>query len=383
LTNYITIRKYMEFVASYLDHHEEQPYHYLCGRSNKAVSFVPTSIRGGRQMKTPCRSWWRNCALEADSEILAIDRMEDRIAPLPEKISKIRELISSLELCHHKAERWTGNIIEAIGSGKTEKGLGTRSPDQQHPFEKVWQRACAALSAWVAGCPGSSIDSTINDVPASRILSCLGKRTPIKEWQVQRVVEKIRSTIHWPQSSNDPTTQYVWLLLSGGEYESFYRNQCPEHYQEHEDFWLKTVRTIIHDTENGEKADLSLGLAIDMLMPCHWRFVENLQIVLEAIGEKLNPDKPFAACGRNINLLPIRRRMEMISDTLKFFYGTPVSGEETDEDVLAMLGEATEVKKWLAASLDKTIRLQLSPPAELRAMSALAGPDWIKQHGSC
>ena len=43
---------------------------------------------------------------------------------------------------------------------------------------------------------------------------------------------------------------------------------------------------------------------------------------------------------------------------------------------------STEVKKWLAASLDKTIRLQLSPPAELRAMSALAGPEWINQQNS-
>ena len=33
-------------------------------------------------MTTSHRSWWRNCALEADSEILDIDRMEDDIAPL-------------------------------------------------------------------------------------------------------------------------------------------------------------------------------------------------------------------------------------------------------------------------------------------------------------
>jgi hypothetical protein len=43
------------------------------------------------------------------------------------------------------------------------------------------------------------------------------------------------------------------------------------------------------------------------------------------------------------------------------------------------MGKLTEVKKWLAASLDKTIRLQLSPPPELREMSALPGPDWIRQ----
>ena len=83
-------------------------------------------------MTTPCRSWWRNCALHADSEILAIDRMEDHIAPIDLNVAKIRELISSLELCHHKAERWVENIIKAIGAGETGKGLGTRPPGQQH-----------------------------------------------------------------------------------------------------------------------------------------------------------------------------------------------------------------------------------------------------------
>ncbi len=118
-------------------------------------------------MTGSCRSWWRNCALEADSEILAIDKMGDHFAPIDANISKIRQLIASLELCHHKADRWVYNIIEAIGVGETRKGLGARSPGQQHPTEKVWQNACAALSAWVAGCPGISVDLTIDTVPAS------------------------------------------------------------------------------------------------------------------------------------------------------------------------------------------------------------------------
>ncbi len=333
-------------------------------------------------MTTSCRSWWRNCALEADSEILAIDRMEDHIAPIDPNALKIRELISSLELCHHKAERWVGNIIQAIGAGETGKGLGTRPPGQQHPAEKVWQNTFAALSAWCAGCASAKVKLSIDTVPASQLLACLGERSPLKEWQVQRVIEKIRSAIHWPQSCDDPTAQYVWILLSGGEYEVAYRNECPEHYKEHEDFWLRTVRTVIHDTENGDEADLSLALAIDLLMPCHWDFVENLRIVLDAIGGRLNPEKPFAACGRNITLVPIRHLMEIVSNTLKVFCGDSELSQEMDKDLLALLGERTEVKRWLATSLDKTIRLQLNPPADLRALSALAGPDWITQSSS-
>jgi hypothetical protein len=166
------------------------------------------------------------------------------------------------------------------------------------------------------------------------------------------------------------------LLLSGGEYESLYRTQCPERCKDHEDFWLTTARTIIHDTESGDEAALSLALAIDMLWPCHWNFVENLRIVLDAIGGNLRPDKPFAACGRNITLLPIRNRMESVCRTLRTYCGHP---SEAERQILDLLGEPTPAKKWLAASLDKTIRLQLDPPPELRAISALTGPDWIRQ----
>ncbi len=171
-------------------------------------------------MTTSCRLWWRNCALHADSEITAIDDMEDHIAPIGANVSKIRELISSLELCHHKVDRWVYNIIEAIGAGETTKGLGTRSLDQQHPNERVWQNACAALSAWCGGWPSTKVDLLIDTVPASRLLACLGERSSLKEWQVQRVIEKISSEIRWLGSGDDPAAQYVWILLSAGEYES-------------------------------------------------------------------------------------------------------------------------------------------------------------------
>ena len=55
-------------------------------------------------MTVACRSWWRNCTMEADSEVLEIDQLEDEIAPLTPDVARIRELISGLELCHHKAE---------------------------------------------------------------------------------------------------------------------------------------------------------------------------------------------------------------------------------------------------------------------------------------
>ncbi len=51
-------------------------------------------------MTTSCRSWWNNCGQEADSEMLAIDRMEDGIAPIDPNAKKIRGLIGILMIVH-------------------------------------------------------------------------------------------------------------------------------------------------------------------------------------------------------------------------------------------------------------------------------------------
>ena len=101
--------------------------------------------------------------MTADAEMLAIDRLEDAFSPVDSATARIRSLISAFELCHHKAERWAFNIIEAIGRGDSAKGLGTRPPKAKHPTERIWQNACAALSAWCAGCPADSVELIITE----------------------------------------------------------------------------------------------------------------------------------------------------------------------------------------------------------------------------
>jgi len=284
-----------------------------------------------------------------DSEILEIDRLEDAISPLAPGISRTRELISNLELCHHKADRWVANIIAAIAAEDTTKGLGTRPAGVTHPVERTWESACAALSAWCAGRPADSIDLTVGDRSAGELLACLGLRSSLKEWQVHRIIERTREHIGWCRSRRQ-IGGYVPLLEAGGDYESSQRTDCPEDYREHADFWHQTVHTPIHDTElgdhhsvygdlgHGETTVLSLATAIDMLQPCHWDYVENLQTVLGVIGGNSNPRRPFAFCARNIRLSPIRERMKTISRTLQVFSQDRPLDDAADPEVLASLG---------------------------------------------
>jgi hypothetical protein len=56
--------------------------------------------------------------------------------------------------------------------------------------------------------------------------------------------------------------------------------------------------------------------------------------------------------------------LRIVSNTLGVFWRDEETDEPIDRDVLASLGEVTEVKRWLAASLDKTIRSQLEAPSD-------------------
>jgi hypothetical protein len=265
----------------------------------------------------PC---WANCALKNDSEIETIDEMEDALGEVPEGVRRVRALISTFELCHHDAGHRIDNILDGIDTLDTNKGFGMRPSGREHPAERSWREAMRRVEARAA-----NADS-------------------LQRWQLERVVDKIRSEL-------DRTQSYSWLMLreDGG-----YHDACPEVYRADQEHWLATATTILQDPD-----DLSLAVAIDMLWPCHWRFEGNLQIVLNAIDGDLRPETPFAACGRNIEMTPLRERVQRTCALLK------------------NVGKPGTARRWLAASLDKTLRLQLSPPEDLRAVSALRGPDWL------
>jgi len=151
------------------------------------------------------------------------------------------------------------------------------------------------------------------------------------------------------------------MALNAGDYGEPGAESLEEHYKDDADFLKQTKDTVIHDLVDGREAEISLALAVDRLQPCNWNFPNNLVILLKAIGSDLNPDESFACCERNILSTPLRDRLGVISNTLGAFWKSEETEEQIDADLLTLLGTATPVKRWLAASLDKTIRSQLDP----------------------
>lgn len=325
-----------------------------------------------------CREWWRNCATQPDDEIIAIDQFENQITPLTPGVAATRELISTFEVCHHKAERWVDNIIEAIAAGTTIKGLGTRKHGPPHPAEELWLRVCHALSAWCEGNQGTGLTRVGEGVPAAHLIDLLGAPSPRKIWQVRRVIARIRSVAESAGAKGGDASGFSWLLYSENPDRPFGGSRCPSVYKDAEQFWLATVCTMLEDTHNSTPVVLSLGLAIDMLWPCHWNFLKNLEIVLGAIGGNLRPNAPFTACGRNIRLLPARSRLLGVARTLGAYARGALQDASLDPSMLDRLGSASKPKIWLAASLDKTLRLQLDPPDELERLYRLSCPAWVE-----
>jgi hypothetical protein len=292
----------------------------------------------------PC---WQNCG-GTDDEVLALDALEDSLAPLDEPTIRIRRLITGFEACYHEADKEAEFIAAAIGAGQCPE----RTDERPAPRRKELENARHILATSCEGLAITGLEPDVGGVRADELLRFIGEPSPLKRWQVARVADKISHAL-------DPNHPYHNLALNVGDYGEPGTSTAEEHYEKDTTFLRWTRETIIHDTVDGRKSKVSLAFAIDLLMPCSWDFVGCLVTILKAIGGDLHPQRPLACCARNIRLNPLCERLRIISDTLRFFWENDAPAGNIDRRILAALGAPTPVKRWLAASLDKTIRLHL------------------------
>ena len=304
----------------------------------------------GSEAYRPC---WQNCAPELDKEIIAIDKMEDALVPLDKHTTEIRQLISGFEACYHEADKEAERIVKAIGAGRCPKQSNVRPPKRK----KELQSSRRVLSRWCKDPTAKAMKLNVGGILAEHLLSFIGQPSHLKIWQVQRVVDRVAYAL-------DSSCPYHNMALDLGDYGEPGAHPAGEHYKDDVTFLEQTKQTIIHDTVDGRKAKISLAMAIDLLMPCHWDFVGGLVIILKAIGGDLHPEKPYTCCARNLSLGPLCDRVKTISNTLRVFWKGSRAVRNIDRELLALLGADTPAKRWPAASLDKTIRLQLEAPSD-------------------
>jgi hypothetical protein len=235
-------------------------------------------------------------------------------------------------------------IIGAIGSGQPPVESEERPPQRKREL----QNSLDIFSAWCEGSLEKCKDLDVGGVTASELAGYLGEPTELKIWQVQRMIDQLNWAL-------DKSYSYHVMALDMGDYGEPIKIKPEEHYKDNLDFLNQTTTTMINYTLDGKDSEISLALAIDLHSPCEWNYVDNLVILLKAINGDLHPKESFAPCSFNAKLTPLRGRLKVISNTLKRF--CEGEGNDMDDDLLAILGDKTDKKQWLAASLDKTIRL--------------------------
>ncbi len=299
------------------------------------------------------RAWWVNCAAahdgsyREDKELAAIDAMEDCIGRVDEQGTAIRRLITRFEACYHEADKEAERIAEAIGAGRCPVESNERPPGRKRELENCHR----ILSRWCEDPDARGIDLDVGGVAADELAGFIGRPSDLKIWQVRRIVERVGEAL-------DSARSYHTMELDVEGYGEPAAQPAGEHYKDDAEFLKQTRGTIIHYREDGREAEISLAMAVDLLMPCHWDFAGQLGIILRAVGGDLHPGAALAYCAVNVRLSPLCPRLRIISNTLRSFWKGGL-GQDTDAGILALLGAQNPVKRWLAASLDKTIRLQL------------------------
>ena len=293
-------------------------------------------------MRDKINGCWQNCgslydeSLLADKEILAIDAMEEAIEPLDEEMTKIRGLITGLEPCYHEVDIEAERIIKAIGSGRMPPESNERPPQRKKELQDCHQ----ILYRWCEDASVKDIDSEFGGIRAEKLLSYIGEANPLKVWQVERIIDKVNEAL-------DPSRPYHMMVLDLGDYGEPGARPVGDYYKDAAEFVQQTKETIIHDTVDGREARMSLAMAIDTLAPCNWDFVGGIVTLLKAIGGQLHPERPYVCHQRNLKLSPLCDRMRTISNTLGAFWNKEQTDQVIDTDILACLGEVTEVKRWL------------------------------------
>lgn len=311
-------------------------------------------------MNDTLRPCWFNCyspddkKFLDDKELFSIDEMEDNLAPLDEPTTALRKLITRFELCYHEADKEAEYIIKSIAAGRRLAQSDERSPHRKKQLQNVRD----ILSCWCKNPAVHDINLDVGGIPADKLLGLIGEVAPLKIWQVERIIDRVTEALN-------PNRPYHRLALDLGDYGEPGHCRAAEYYKDNLDFLEQTKGTIIHDTVDSHKSKVSLAMAIDMLMPCHWNFVGSLVVILKAIGGDLHPYRPFTCCSRNIKLSPLCERVKIISNTLGAFWKGDKTADVIDHEIIDLLSAATPAKKWLAASFDKTIRLHMSLPFEV------------------
>ncbi|MCK5470505.1 MAG: hypothetical protein KAI99_18410 [Cyclobacteriaceae bacterium] len=254
---------------------------------------------------------WSNIQISPqDPEIVKINKMENRLGELPDKVNKIRELITRFEVCHFKYQQHLKKIKDSIitlesnvdtnkiGINHIQYGDSVLNKDTTGK-SLIGQQYVWAIKEWLNDSQPNEISDKYDKKLGQEIHKWLGDRNPDKI----RLVRLLQARLTWDWKSYEK-------LQHGGE--------------------LKDIEF------QASRMDI-----------CHYAFPKNLDLLLKGIGQmKAVEEKRFEGCGSYNTEIKEYLEKEFLSlnNTLKSF------------QVNNGLNKNDLIKTWLAACLAKTIK---------------------------
>jgi hypothetical protein len=266
-------------------------------------------------------SQWENTGTtQLDEDMLVLRELERRLSPLTEQITSIRALIASWRLCHFKSARRLARLIYIIGALDIETDLSgmertlpfanNANPPQRN---QLIGDQIGALQGWLDN------RNLLHYMPEARpvaqeVYRLLGKRSPVKDAQVEWLI----TVLPWGAERDFPSGEFS--AETGRIYEQ-----------------------------------------ISATRACSYFYFEQFPKLMRAIGDGL-PIGFFPACGGfDQDLLDIAKNY-YLALWQWIHSGKEVANIKKEfRRVKDLLGERSEPKLWLTASLAKTIWGQVTP----------------------
>jgi hypothetical protein len=266
-------------------------------------------------------SRWENIgATQLDEDMRILAELEARLSPLTQKISAIRKLISCWRICHFKSTRRLARLIYIIGALDADTDLSNM--ERTLPFagnanlpqrNQLLADQIFALQGWLDN------RNLLHYMPEARpvaqeVYRLLGKRSPVKDAQVEWLI----TVLPWGAGKNPPAGEF--------------------------------------SEETGQ-----VYRQIGAIRACAYSYFERFLRVLEAIGDGF-PANSFPVCyGFDRHLLEVSRNYYLALWQWIHQHRETAGIQRQFRKVKEILGEKSEPKLWLAASLAKSIWGQVTP----------------------
>lgn len=262
---------------------------------------------------TAMEAWSNIQVFPHDPEIAEINKLEANLGTLPDKIYKIRGLITGFEICHFKYKRHLQHIKDSIHTLEPLIDAGKIGINHIRYGEKVLNndtsgRSLAGLQYvwtiqdWLSNNSKNKAHDNYDKKLSQQIHEWLGEKSPAKV----RLVRLLLARLTWDWKSYE-------------EYQSAGRFK---------DIELQACRTDI----------------------CHYAFPGNLNRVIQAIGQMKAADETgFEGCGSYNDEIKesLEKEFSELNDMLHYFR------EKMDKN------KDDLIKVWLIACLAKTIKENL------------------------